>query len=57
MLGNSGAGGFIAGKLKLNSLPGQPPNAVVTGDTWYFQAWFRDKATSNFTDGLSVLFR
>jgi hypothetical protein len=41
----------------LNSLPGPPPNAVVTGDTWYFQAWFRDKATSNFTDGLSVLFR
>ncbi len=57
MLGNSGAGGFIADKLKLNSLPGPPPNAIVTGDTWYFQAWFRDKATSNFTDGLSVLFR
>ena len=57
MLGNSGAGGFIWGKLKLNSLPGPPPNAVVTGDTWYFQTWFRDQATSNFTDGLSVLFR
>jgi hypothetical protein len=29
----------------------------VTGDTWYFQTWFRDKTTSNFTDALSVLFR
>ena len=57
LLGNTGTSGTLAGKLKLNSLPGQPPNAVVTGDTWYFQTWFRDQATSNFTDGLSVLFR
>lgn len=33
--------------------------AVVPGDTWNFQAWFRDvnpAATSNFTTGLSVMF-
>ena len=57
LLGNSGTGGTLTGKLKLNSLPGPPPNAVVTGDTWYFQTWYRDKGTSNFTDALSVLFR
>jgi polyhydroxybutyrate depolymerase len=57
LLGGTGTGGTITGKLKLNSLPGPPPNAVVTGDTWYFQTWFRDKTTSNFTDALSVLFR
>ena len=35
--------------------------AVQAGDTWNFQAWFRDAiggaATSNFTNGLEVVFR
>jgi hypothetical protein len=35
--------------------------AVNVGDTWNFQAWYRDSdgmggATSNFTDGLSIDF-
>ena len=34
--------------------------AVLPGDTWYFQAWYRDSSptgpTSNFTDGLSITF-
>ncbi len=32
----------------------------VGGESWNFQAWFRDKNpgnTSNFTDGVSVLFQ
>jgi hypothetical protein len=32
----------------------------LAGDTWHFQAWFRDTAaaagSSNFTNGLSVTF-
>ncbi|MFT5292027.1 MAG: hypothetical protein ACI8QC_003899 [Planctomycetota bacterium] len=35
--------------------------AVMAGDTWNFQCWHRDSSptgpTSNFTDGLSVLFQ
>ena len=34
--------------------------AVMAGDTWNFQAWYRDTSaaglTSNFTDGVEVLF-
>ncbi len=36
------------------------PVAVVAGETRHFQCWFRDSvggaATSNFSDGLSLLF-
>ena len=37
-----------------------PPHTVLPGDTWNFQAWFRDMnpgPTSNFTDGVAVTFR
>ena len=33
--------------------------AIQSGETWNFQAWFRDSnptATSNFTDGLEIQF-
>ncbi|MEM9379354.1 MAG: SBBP repeat-containing protein [Planctomycetota bacterium] len=31
---------------------------VLAGDTWFFQAWYRDVgASSNFTDSLSIAFR
>lgn len=37
------------------------PVTVMTGDTWHFQAWYRDTLiffpTSNFTDALSITFR
>lgn len=42
------------------ALPGNPPTAVSAGQTWYFQAWFRDSvggsATSNFTDAVAIQF-
>ncbi len=42
------------------ALPGNPPTAVSAGQTWYFQAWYRDSvagvATSNFTDAVSIQF-
>jgi hypothetical protein len=57
---SSGASGTAGLQLDLTDLPG-PFSAGVPGpgDTWHFQAWFRDQnpgATSNFTDGLKVTF-
>ena len=59
---NSGAAGSIALQIDLTSMP-QPtgPVAVAPGDTWHFQAWFRDSvggsATSNFTNGMTAVFQ
>jgi hypothetical protein len=43
----------------LTQLPGGLPAAVQAGETWNFQAWFRDMnpgPTSNLTNGLQVTF-
>jgi hypothetical protein len=40
-------------------MPMQPMVAVQPGDTWCFQAWYREVLPiqgSNFTDALSVQF-
>ncbi|MCP3914058.1 MAG: hypothetical protein GY711_00705 [bacterium] len=53
-----GPTGSIA--LDLQSIPVSPPVAVVPGETWSFQCWFRDNnpgLTSNFTDGVEILFQ
>lgn len=58
---NSGLAGTLALPLDLGALP-QPagPAAVLPGDTWFFQAWFRDFAgvtpSSNFSDSVAVRF-
>jgi len=59
---SSGAAGTVSVLADLTSLP-QPSGAVAVqaGDTWNFQCWYRDLAagggaTSNFSDGLEVLF-
>jgi hypothetical protein len=58
---NSGATGSFSLQLNLTAMP-QPGGAVgaAPGDTWNFQAWYRDAVgglpTSNFTEGLSVTF-
>lgn len=58
---NSGAAGAFSLTLDLTRHP-TPTGfiVVVAGDTWNFQAWFRDSAlgaaTSNFTRGLTVTF-
>ncbi|MDA1263533.1 MAG: hypothetical protein O2816_00470 [Planctomycetota bacterium] len=59
---NSGEAGSISIDLDLNALPRPSggPHAVLPGETWRFQAWFRDKNpvdTSNFTDALAVQFQ
>ncbi|MEM6569478.1 MAG: hypothetical protein AAF957_13780 [Planctomycetota bacterium] len=59
---NSGTAGTVSLALDLTSTP-TPTGlvAVQAGETWNFQAWFRDSlggsATSNFTDAVSVTFR
>lgn len=60
---NSGAGGMISIAIDLTNTP-QPTGsvAVVAGETWNFQTWFRDSAsgggaTSNFSDGLQIGFQ
>ncbi len=59
---NSGAAGTFSLVLDLGSLP-QPAGSVAAqvGETWRFQAWYRDQTlglpTSNFTDGVALTFR
>ncbi|MCP5024146.1 MAG: formylglycine-generating enzyme family protein [bacterium] len=42
------------------TIPGSVPITITSGDTWHFQAWYRDspaaQGTSNFSNGLSVTF-
>jgi hypothetical protein len=43
-----------------DSIPDTVPFAIMAGDTWHFQAWYRDTpagaGSSNFSNGLSVIF-
>ena len=58
---SSGAAGEFSIPVDLTVLPTPGgPYAVQAGETWNFQAWFRDvnpNQTSNFTDGVSILFQ
>ncbi len=56
---NSGGGGSFQIDVDTTNIPGLPPSAVQPGETWTFQAWFRDanpSVTSNFTDAVQVVF-
>jgi hypothetical protein len=54
---NSGSGGTFSFSPDLTNLP--QGVVFMVGETWDFQAWFRDGFgnTSNFTDGIEVMFR
>jgi hypothetical protein len=54
--GTTNTAGYIEKELDLAHLPTFPGSSVLPGETWYFQAWFRDGQTSNFTDALEVPF-
>ncbi|MCP3919009.1 MAG: PKD domain-containing protein, partial [bacterium] len=57
---NSGATGEFSLAIDLDEIPISVPPFVIAlqaGDTWNFQAWFRDGQTSNFTDGTEVVFQ
>ncbi len=54
------AAGDLVIDLDLTRLP-RPggTHSVAAGETWNFQAWFRDKnpgPSSNFTDGIEIVF-
>ena len=67
MIGSYSASNQIAlstttGRLRLvtetTSLPIGTGASIQAGDTWRFQAWFRDAGgSSNFSDGVSILFQ
>lgn len=51
------AGGFFPLEIDPGQVPGH--GAIAPGETWNFQAWFRDHnptPTSNFTDAVGVTF-
>ena len=59
---NSGTTGSFSLSLNLTATPTPTgPVAVVAGETWNFQAWYRDAvggaATSNFTHGVALTFQ
>ena len=58
-VGNSGASGSIVVGIDLTAIPRPSggPVAAQAGETWYFQGWFRDGSTSNFTDGIAITFQ
>ncbi len=43
-----------------DTIPSTPSTMIMSGDTWHFQVWHRDRAVqtsdSNFSNGLSVTF-
>jgi hypothetical protein len=40
-----------------DSLPSPPgPGVIQSGDTWYFQMWYRDGQRSNFSNAIQVVF-
>lgn len=59
LLENTGGTGLVNVRVDLTALPrpNGPPQAVQPGETWNFQVWHRDGATSNFTDALSITFQ
>ncbi|MCP4992918.1 MAG: hypothetical protein GY934_03895 [Gammaproteobacteria bacterium] len=50
-----GAGSFEV-NIAPSSIPVSPTRPILSGETWYFQAWYRDGASSNFSSAVGVLF-
>ncbi|MCP5022233.1 MAG: hypothetical protein GY930_10695 [bacterium] len=60
MINSSGTSTTGFGYDVPSTIPAAVPVAIMAGDTWHFQAWFRDTpaavGSSNFSNGLSVNF-
>ena len=57
---NTGVGGTFAIAVDLAAMPMNPIVGVAPGESWSFQAWYRDDdpmPTSNFTDAATVTFQ
>jgi choice-of-anchor B domain-containing protein len=60
LIQNSGAAGSFSIIVDLTAIPANPAHTVVAGETWNFQAWYRDVVlipTSNFTNAVSITFQ
>lgn len=53
---SSGPWGWATIDVDVDAIPLGPPVPILPGETWNFQAWFRDGATSNFTLPTTVTF-
>ncbi|MCA9001984.1 MAG: endonuclease [Planctomycetes bacterium] len=56
----TGALGFFQVPIDLTQMPTNPVQPVLAGQSWNFQAWFRDQnptSTSNFTDAIAFTFQ
>ncbi|MDE0904173.1 MAG: hypothetical protein OSB42_06040, partial [Planctomycetota bacterium] len=53
---DNGPGPGFPGFAVPAELPFPPGGLVAPGDVYHFQLWYRDGASSNFSDGLSVSF-
>jgi hypothetical protein len=59
-LARSSAGGWLQTSVATEALPFATPVAILPGETWTFQAWFRDQnpaRTTNFTDAVAITFQ
>lgn len=58
---NSGTSGSFSVPIDLTAIPMTPVQPVSIGETWHFQAWYRDLVlgvpTSNFTDVIRITFQ
>jgi len=54
---NSGPTGTFQVPIDLTSVPTHPAQAVLGGQTWHFQGWFRDGSASNFTDAVRIFYQ
>ena len=43
-------------EIDTSAIPLTPPTSVLAGEQWHFQAWYRDGQSSNFSDGLAIVF-
>lgn len=57
---NAGADHSFERTLDLTNIPTNPSMPAMAGQSWYFQAWYRDTAAgqpvSRFTDSVAILF-
>ncbi len=59
-LAGTGPSGELHHVVDTKALPLPPPAEFLPGETWHFQAWYRDQnptTTSNFTGAVAVTFR
>jgi len=65
MVQNTGMGGELRVTLDLDALPPPFRGGIHSGETWYYQAWYRDieyryinpLRTTNFSDAVAVMFK